>query len=196
VLPRAAAAVLAVLLLSGSLGAPYLRDVLPFDKVEREDFTAIAVARQPGGDPNAPLDLHLHLEGDGADANLSAPFAWLRQHARIVVVPDARGAPLYLTRLDLSGPSGRATLGATVDRGMSAEVFDPSVDDCVVAHEILHFVGLGHVADPSNIMYPQCSRGHLERATLDAGQLAQIDALGAIYATTPSGVQLWATRGA
>jgi hypothetical protein len=182
------------IVLGGSLGAPFQRDEIPFNAIARHDFTAIAVAREAGPASASPLVVKVHVLGDAADADLSQPIAWLRQHANVEVVRADDGAPLYLTRLDLSATSGRATIGATIPTGMAVEVSNPRVAPCVVAHELLHFLGLTHVADPSNIMFPECAPDHLRTATLDAGQRAQVDAIDEMLATTPTGVLVWATR--
>lgn len=136
----------------------------------------------------------MHIVGDASDASIEEATAWLREHAGISVVHDPDGAPLFLTNGDLAATSGRGTLGATVPKGMAVEVDDPLVARCVVAHEILHFVGLKHVKDPDNIMYKHCSRDFLDRAVIEDWQLDQIATLGAIRATTPTGVHTWASR--
>lgn len=187
--------VLLAILTAGALGAPFHRDEVPFESVERDHFDAIAVDAQRGAPVAGPLTLRVHVVGDGADADLSAAWAWLAKNADVRIVEDANGAPLFLTRGDLAATSGRATLGATVSIGIAAEVGDARVGPCVVAHETLHLLGLGHVDDPSNIMYPHCLPGMLGKAHLDAGQLAQLHALRALDATTPTGVQAWLSRG-
>ncbi|MEA3198881.1 MAG: Matrixin [Thermoplasmata archaeon] len=186
---------LTAILTAGALGTPFHRDEVPFEVVARDHFDALAVSPQTGAPTRAPLDLHLDVEGDGADADLSGAFAWLAQHAGVRVVRDPAGAPLFLTQGDLSATSGRATLGATVSSGIAAEVGDGRIKDCVVAHEILHLLGLGHVEDPDNIMFPHCTPGMLERAKLEPWQLVKIESLDGLQATTPHGVEQWVTRG-
>jgi hypothetical protein len=189
-----AAAFLASLILSGSLGAPFRADEVSFDAVRRE-FDAIAVVREHLSSPSsAPIVLSVHLLGDGADADLTLAKRWLRENANVILVSDARGAPLYLTRLDLSATSGRATLGATIDSGMSAEVSNAAIGNCVVAHEALHFLGLKHREDTRNMMHPQCTKDRLAGAHLDADQKLQLAKLKAVVATTPRGVVTWASR--
>jgi hypothetical protein len=188
-------AILAALLTAGALGAPFHRDEVPFESVERNHFDAIAVNPDQGPPSQAPLDLRVHVLGDGADADLSPAFRWLTQHANVRVTQAGDGAPLFLTRGDLSATSGRATLGATISSGVAAEVGDARIGPCVVAHEILHLLGLGHVDDPDNIMYPHCSPGMLDHAKLEAWQLAKLQSLEDIHATTPRGVETWVTRG-
>lgn len=183
-----------ILMLSGALGMPYLRDEVPFESVERQHFDALAVVRAPGGAGDAPLVLRVNVVGDAADADLAPAWAWLREHANVVIVEDEKGAPLFVTYGDLAATSGRATLGATVRRGMAVEFSDQQLASCVAAHEALHFLGLRHVDDRGNIMYPHCSRGHLARATLEPWQRETLDALDGMQATTPRGVQTWAYR--
>jgi len=187
--------VLAALLTAGALGAPFHRDEVPFETVERDHFDAIAVNPDKGPISAAPIDLRVHLLGDGADADLTTAFRWLADHANVRVTASDEGAPLFLTRGDLAATSGRATLGATVSSGIAAEVGDPGVDECVVAHEILHLLGLGHVDDPSNIMYPHCTPGMLDHAKLEPWQVARLQTLQDIQATTPRGVETWVSRG-
>jgi len=186
--------VVPVLFMAGALGAPYPKGEVPFESVERQNSDAIAVHDDTGAPTDAPLVLHLHFLGDGADADLSDAFAFLRSHANVVVVSDPNGAPFYLTEGDLSATSGRATLGATLPTGMAIEVSNPDVGQCVAAHEILHFLGLKHVEDPNNIMFPHCSKGMLEHAVLEPWQRGDIAALRDIKATTPTGIVTWASR--
>jgi hypothetical protein len=188
-------AVLLALLMAGALGAPFHRDEVPFEGVQRDHFDAIAVSPDKGPASPAPIDLRVHVLGDGADADLSTAFGWLARHANVHVTEATDGAPLFLTRGDLSATSGRATLGATISSGVAAEVGDARVGSCVVAHEILHLLGLGHVDDPNNIMYPHCSATMLDHATLEPWQLARLESLKDIQATTPRGVETWVSRG-
>lgn len=188
------AILLATLILSGALGEPYLRNEVPFSAVERENFHALGISTARGSPSDAPLALRIHVIGDGTDADLSRPIAWLEQHANVRVVEHKDGAPLYLTRMDLSATSGRSTLGATLPTGMAAEVGNPDVGACVVAHEILHLLGLKHVKDPDNIMYPHCSPDLLARASLDDAQRARLDGIRRLEATTAFGIETWATR--
>lgn len=181
------------LLFSGSLGAPYQRDEVGFSTVRRS-FDAIGVIHDEGAPAQSPLRVRIQLLGDGKDADISQASAWLLEHANVVVDVGPNGAPLYLTQLDLSATSGRATLGATLNTGMSAEVGDPRVAPCVIAHEILHFLGLKHVNAESNIMHPQCARDKLASSQLSPAQRATIDRLHDIVATTPRGVETWASR--
>ena len=183
-----------VLPLTGALGDPYLPGEVPFSSVEREHFDAVGVVQERGDGGEGPLLVRIDVIGDGADADLDDAFRWLRENAGIQVVRDPDGAPLFLTRLDLAATSGRGTLGATVPEGMAAEVRDMRVGSCVVAHEILHFVGLKHVADKGNIMYSHCSKDFLEKATIEEAQLERLASVEAIRATTPSGVLVWASR--
>src|ERR1051326_5905745 len=92
-----AALFLVALCASGSLGAPYARDEVAFDAIERAHFDALFAVRDEGAPSQAPLVVKVHLLGDAADADTSQAFAWLRQNANVEVVPDASGAPLYLT---------------------------------------------------------------------------------------------------
>ena len=182
------------ILLSGALGEPFLRDEVPFKVVEREHFDALAVSTSKG-DAVGPLVVRVRLLGDAAGDDLGVPFAWLRERAGVEVRPDPQGAPLFLTKGDLAATSGRGTLGATLPSGMAVEMDDPEVGACVVVHEMLHFLGLKHVDDPRNIMYPHCSRGQLDRAELTPAQLDKLGSVERVLATTPGGVREWATRG-
>lgn len=188
------AALLATLVLSGALGEPYLRNEVPFSALERDHFDALGVSTARGPPSDAPLVLRVHVMGDAADADLSRPVAWLKEHANVVLVQDTRGAPLFLTRGDLSATSGRSTLGATVPTGMAAEVGKPEVGDCVVTHEALHLLGLKHVKDADNIMYPHCSATLLDRAELSSAQRAQLDGIRTLQATMGSSIVTWAER--
>ena len=186
--------VVPVLILCGDLGAPYPPGQIAFDVVKHDHFDAFAVDADRGAPSPAPVVVRVHRLGDAADADLSIPVAWLLEHANVRVVDDARGVPLFLTRGDLAATSGRATLGATLPGGMAVEMGKEDVGACVMTHELLHFLGLGHVDDPRNIMYRHCSGDMLERAHLDEGQRARLDALSVIRATTPRGVETWASR--
>lgn len=188
------ATLLGVLLVCGALGDPYLPSEVPFSAVERAHFDALAVLHEREAPSDAPLVVRVHVLGDASDADLREAFDWLRENANIVVVPDARGAPLFLTRGDLAATSGRGTLGATVPEGMAVEMRDPRIAPCVIVHELLHFVGLKHVDDRSNIMYPHCSRDFLQQAEITPKQLDQLATLDVIRATTPGGVEVWASR--
>lgn len=178
----------------GALGDPFLPDEVPFEVIEREHFDALGVLLEHGDVSRAPLTLRVQIVGDAPDASLQEAAAWLRERAGIVLLADPNGAPLFLTRGDLAATSGRGTLGATVPEGMAAEVDDARIAPCVVAHEVLHFVGLKHVKDKGNIMYAHCSKDFLDRATIEDWQLEQLSTLRAIRATTPRGVVVWATR--
>ena len=185
-----------MLVLSGALGMPYLRDEVPFESVERAHFDALAVQRSTGDAHDEPLVLRLNVVGDASQAQLDTAFAWLLTHANVKVVRDPHGAPLFVTYGDLAATSGRATLGATVKSGMAVEFSDARLASCVTVHEILHFLGLKHVDDAKNIMYPHCSKSQLARAQLDDWQRDRIDSVRMIQATTPRGVQTWAERDA
>lgn len=192
--PLPLAGFLAALVTCGALGDPYLPSEVAFSTIERSHFDAVAVLHERKAASDAPLAVRVHIVGDATDADVSEAFAWLAQNANIVVERDANGVPLYLTGGDLAATSGRGTLGATVPEGMAIEVRDPRISPCVIAHEVLHFVGLKHVKDRTNIMYPHCSKDFLRTATLSHPQLDQLATLDAIRATTPAGVHLWAER--
>ena len=183
-----------MLLVCGALGDPYLATEVPFSAVERAHFDAVAVLHEREAADDDPLEVRVNIVGDASDADLKEAFDWLREHANIIVVRDGDGAPLYLTRGDLAATSGRGTLGATVPEGMAVEVRDPRIFPCVVAHELLHFVGLKHVNSKTNIMYPHCSRDFLQHAEITQKQLDQLATLDTIRATTPGGVEVWASR--
>jgi hypothetical protein len=185
---------LVAILASGSLGAYYARDEVAFDAIERDHFDAIFSVRDTGAPSTAPLVLRLHVMGDAADADTSHAFGWLLANANVKVVRDDGGAPLYLTRLDLAATSGRATLGATIPTGMAVEMGDARLAPCVLAHEILHFVGLTHMSDAKDIMYPQCTRDKLDHATISPAEKAKVDSVKDVRASTTSGAVTWATR--
>lgn len=185
---------LLLILLSGSLGQPFHRDEVPFESVEREHFDAIAVLRDRGAASPAPLVVRVSLLGDAADVDLSLAEAWLLEHAGIALVKDPRGAPLFLTHGDLSATSGRSTLGATVAEGMAVEATNAKLTSCVVAHEVLHFVGLSHLKDEGNMMHPQCTTTRLANAGLTEEQRDRVARVESIRATTPRGVVEWASR--
>lgn len=189
-----AALLVPLVFVSGDLGAPWPKDQIAFDRVEHQHFDAIAVSADRGSPSDAPLVVRVKLVGDAADADLSVPLAWLRERANVRLVPDPHGAPLFLTRGDLAATSGRSTLGATVPTGMAVEMGRPEVGACVLVHETLHFLGLGHVDDAGNVMYRHCSRDMLERATLEPWQRDRLDGLERVRATTPRGVETWASR--
>lgn len=183
------------ILSAGALGAPFHRDEVPFEVVARDHFDAFAVSPQKGDVDSSPIVLRVHVVGDASDADTSAAFDWLAKNANVRVILSDEGAPLFLTRGDLAATSGRATLGATISTGIAAEVGDARIGPCVVAHEILHLLGLGHVDDPDNIMYPHCTPNMLQHAHLDAAQLQKLASLDGLKATTPRGVEQWVTRG-
>lgn len=187
---------LLVVALSGSLGAPFQRDEVPFESVQRENFDAFAVVRERGDASDAPLRVRVKLLGDGRDVDLTQAEAWLRENANVVLVRDPAGAPLYLTLGDLAATSGRATLGATVKEGMAVEASNVPLANCVAAHEVLHFLGLKHVDDARNLMHPQCTRARLGYARLTTAQQDDLASVESIEATTPRGIQMWATRSA
>lgn len=181
--------------MAGALGAPFPKDEVPFDVVQRQNFDAFAVHDDHAAASQAPIVVHARFMGDAADMDLTDAYAWLRANANVVVVPDEHGAPFYLTSGDLSATSGRATLGATLPSGMAIEMANPQTGQCVAAHEMLHFLGLGHVDDADNIMFPHCTPSMLVHAHLEPWQKAKLDTLTTIKATTPRGVETWVTRG-
>lgn len=188
------AALASASILCGALGQPALAGEIPFRAIEREHFNALAVATERGEPSAAPLEVRLSVLGDAADVDLSEAWEWLASHANVRVVPDPQGAPLYLTRHDLTATSGRATLGATVPEGIAIEARDERIAQCVAAHETLHLLGLRHVADRQNIMYEHCKAGFLATATLDEDQRERLDAIQEVRATMPTGVRTWASR--
>lgn len=179
---------------TGGLGAPFDHDEIPFEAIQRAHFDALSVQHGHGAPHETPLLVRLNLLGDSDDASVAKAFAWLEEHANVVVEVDRAGGPLYLTASDLSATSGRATLGATLRTGMAAEVRNPNVAPCVIAHEILHFLGLKHVEDSGNIMHGNCGANKLDHATMSPEQRHAIDSLGEIRAVTPRGTQVWAER--
>lgn len=183
-----------LVLLCGDLGAPYPAGEVAFDVVRRDHFDALAVDADRGAPSQSPLLVRVHVVGDAKDADIGVASAWLLEHANVKLVPDENGVPLYLTRGDLAATSGKATLGATLPNGMAVEVADPDVGACVLAHEMLHFLGLGHVHSERNIMYRHCTGSMLRHAQLDDAQRARLDAVESIRALTPRGMETWASR--
>lgn len=191
---HAACVLLPVLLVSGSLGAPFQRDEVPFDSLERRHFDAFGVQRVLGAPAVGLLVVRVQLLGDATDTDLGVANAWLMDNARVRLEPAIDGAPLYLTRGDLSATSGRATLGATLKTGMAVEAHDERLTGCILVHEMLHFLGLRHVDAENNIMHPQCKRDRLDGSGLTDEQRAHLDSIVLIEAATPRGVQTWAKR--
>lgn len=149
----------------------------------------------PGPPETGPLFVRIHPFGDGSDYDLSRAAAYLAREVdvRLVTAPD--GAPLYLTGKNLIGPSGPAALGATVPAGMAAETGFPDLADCVIAHEIAHFLGLRHSGNPAALMYPRCAPGKLATATLSLEEKETIQRIASIRGRLPNGVAVdWAHR--
>lgn len=194
--PFAWTAALAFVLIvtTGALGDPFHPDEVPFESVRRDHFDALAVSRGQGEPSEAPITLLVQPLGDASGADLRVAKEWLLRNANVRVVESEDGAPLFLTHGDLAATSGRATLGATVPGGMAVEMGDPAVGACVATHEMLHFLGLKHVKDPDNIMYPHCSKDLLQRAVLEPAQREQLSRLAHVRATTVGGVETWASR--
>lgn len=200
-MPRALATVgllvgvsLLSVILTGGLGDPPPGGFVRFDDIRRDEFTAVAVQRSYAEPSPEPLVVRIHLVGDAADADWTAARAWLARNANVRIAQDARGAPLYLTEENLIATSGPSALGATVRSGMVVEMRDPGISPCVLAHEVLHFLGLHHVEDPDNLMYSRCAAGKLASATLDDDQRDELARLSSITAVTPAGLVTWAAR--
>lgn len=193
-LPVLLAVSIASVVLTGGLGDPPPGGFVRFDDIRREEFSALAVQRSYGEPDARPLVVRVDVIGDASDADWTRAAQWLSTRANVRLVDDARGAPLYLTRENLIATSGPSALGATVRSGMVVEMRDPDVSPCVLAHEVLHFLGLHHVDDPKNLMYSRCASGKLATATLDADQRDELARLSTITAVTPAGLVTWAAR--
>lgn len=180
--------------LSGSVGDPTPRGFIRFDDVRREAFSAVAVQRTYGASTEATLVVRIDLMGDGRDESYAKAAEWLLANANVRLVEDPRGAPFFLTNYNLVATSGPGAIGATVRSGMVIETRDPSLTPCVAAHEVLHFLGLHHVEDPRNLMFPKCQRDKLDDATLTDAQLAELRTLRSVTAMTPLGLVTWASR--
>jgi hypothetical protein len=81
------------------------------------------------------------------------------------VVPSTGGPSLV---------SGQVALNA--DNRLSAGFGAGTTDGEVLLHELAHAVGLNHVLDPTQVMYPQTTNGE---STFGAGDRAGLAALGA-----------------
>ena len=196
---RGAFSLTAVLLLvaiplCGSLGDPTPGGFVRFDDIRRDTFTALTVQRQLGAPSDATLVVRLNVVGDAADADFSSAASWLARELNVRIVRDPAGAPLYLTYDNLIATSGPAALGATVRSGMAVEMGDDRLAPCVLAHEVLHFLGLPHVPDPRNLMHARCGPNKLDGAHLDDAQRDHVARLQSITAVTPAGVVTWASR--
>lgn len=138
------------------------------------------------------LALHVRVLGDAREHDTAPARAWLRERAGIQLTESERGLPVYLTQRDLIGPSGHATVGASAWDGIAIEV-DATDANCVLVHEILHYVGLPHVEDPGNVMF-ETGAFPSECGELDANQVASISRLARVEAVTPRGVETWVER--
>jgi len=85
--------------------------------------------------------------------------------SRSNVVPNVAGPSLV---------SGQVVLNA--DNRLSAGFGAGTTDGEVLLHELAHAVGLNHVLDPTQVMYPQTTSGE---STFGAGDRAGLAALGA-----------------
>lgn len=180
--------------LTGGLGDPPPGGFVRFDDIRRENFSALAVQRSYEEASGKPLVVRLNVIGDAADADWSVAREWLAGNANVRIRVDDAGAPLYLTRDNLIATSGPSALGATVRSGMVVEMRDRDVSPCVLAHEVLHFLGLHHVDEAKNLMYARCAPGKLSTASLNADQKSELARLEAITAVTPLGLVTWASR--
>ena len=185
---------LAPIVLAGSVGDPTPGGFVRFDDIRREAFTAVAVQRHHGDPTLRALEVRVRIIGDAPGTDYAEAASWLAKEANVLLVPSATGVPLYFTERNLIATSGAGAIGATVRSGMAVETIDERLAPCVTAHEVLHFLGLGHVDDPKNLMHARCSPGKLAHAKLDPEQKEAIDRLTSVTAVTPAGVQTWALR--
>ena len=89
----------------------------------------------------------------------------------------AQGVSLATVVPSTGGPSlvsGQVALNA--DNRLSAGFGAGTTDGEVLLHELAHAVGLNHVLDPTQVMYPQTTNGE---STFGAGDRAGLAALGA-----------------
>lgn len=179
---------------SGSLGDPTPGGFIRFDDIRRASFSALAVQRHHDGPEGGVLAVRVNVMGDAENADISEASDWLERELGVRIVRDPRGVPLYLTNHNLIAVSGAGAIGATVRSGMAVEMLDARLAPCVVAHEVLHFLGLHHVSDKANIMYARCSAGKLSEAALEDWQREHVASLKSVVAVTPGGIVTWAVR--
>jgi hypothetical protein len=55
----------------------------------------------------------------------------------------------------------------------------------ILAHELGHALGLAHVADPTNLMYPRASERNIAAISLDCDQLEALQKVGVPGLTLP-----------
>lgn len=82
-------------------------------------------------------------------------------------------------RISLAGPTVYVTGAVVLDAAQFAQILDrpggTAEARAIVLHELGHLVGLGHVADPTQLMYPEASPGVVDFA---AGDLSGLSELG------------------